>query len=66
VLITKIERLNHFMGMLNAMLPIESNFESHLPEALNAEISLGNINNLQEAANYIKKTFWWVRFKKNP
>jgi replicative superfamily II helicase len=66
VLITKIERINHFIGNMTAKISIKSQFEGILLEALNAEISLGNITTLSEAFEYIKRTFYYVRAKKNP
>jgi len=66
VLITKIERLNHFIAMMSCKAPINSHFNSVLMEALNAEISLGNICSLSEAFEYLKRTFWYVRMRKNP
>lgn len=66
VLITKVERLNDFMGMMSNKKPIESNFESCLTEALNAEVSLGNITSVREAFDYVKRTFFYVRCRKNP
>jgi activating signal cointegrator complex subunit 3 len=66
ILITKIERINHFIGNMSSKISIKSQFEGVLLEALNAEISLGNITTLSEALDYIKRTFYYVRAKKNP
>lgn len=65
-LITKIERLNHYMGSMNSVKPIESNFATCLKEAINAEIALGNITNTQEAFQYMRRTFFYVRACKSP
>lgn len=66
ILITKIERLNYFMGMMTLKTGVRSQFEGVMLEALNAEISLGNITTLSEAYDYIKRTFFYVRAKKQP
>jgi activating signal cointegrator complex subunit 3 len=66
ILITKIERLNYFMGMMTTKISVKSQFEGVLLEALNAEIALGNITTLSEAYDYIKRTFYYVRAKNNP
>ena len=66
VLITKMERLNYFMGMMTLKVGVKSQFESILLEALNAEIALGNITSIHEAYEYVKRTFFYVRAKKNP
>lgn len=65
-MITSFERLNFFVGLMNSKLPIKSNFESCLMEAVNAEIALGNITSSMEAYDYIKRTFFYVRAKKQP
>ena len=65
-LITKIDRLNYFMGMMNCKLPIDSRFESCLKEATNAEVALGNISTLTECFEYVKRTFFYVRCCKDP
>lgn len=65
-LITKIDRLNHFMGMMSCKLPIDSNFESCMMEASNAEVALGNLTSLTEVYEYVKRTFYYVRACKNP
>ena len=51
---------------MSSKISIKSQFEGVLLEALNAEISLGNITTLSEALDYIKRTFYYVRAKKNP
>ena len=66
IMITKIERLNYFMGMMTLKTGVRSQFEGILLEALNAEIALGNITTLSEAFDYIRRTFFYVRAKKQP
>lgn len=52
--------------MLSYVKPIESKFKPFLKEALLAEVVLGNICNMQEALDFIKSTFYYVRMCKNP
>lgn len=66
VLITKVERMNYFINMMTTKISIRSQFQSAMLEALNAEIALGNITNISESFEYIKKTFFYVRAKRNP
>jgi activating signal cointegrator complex subunit 3 len=66
ILITKIERLNYFMGMMTLKTGVRSQFDGIILEALNAEIALGNITTLSEAYDYLKRTFYYVRVKKQP
>jgi activating signal cointegrator complex subunit 3 len=65
-LITKIEKLNFYMGMMSSVRPIESHFPSCLKEALNAEIALDNVTSVSEAFAYIRKTFFYTRVNKSP
>lgn len=66
VLITKSEDLNYFISMLSHVKSIESHFKNFMPEAILAEIVLGNISNFNEAMNFIKSTFFYIRYLKNP
>jgi activating signal cointegrator complex subunit 3 len=66
ILITKSKDLNYFVSMLSNIKPIESHFKNFMLEALLAEVVLGNISNFSEAENYIKSTFFYIRYHKNP
>lgn len=66
ILITKNEDLNHFVSMLSYVKPIESMFLPFVADAMLAEIVLGNICSLPEVLSYIKHTFFYIRFCKNP
>jgi activating signal cointegrator complex subunit 3 len=66
VLITKAEDLNYFISMLSHVKSIESHFKTFMLEALLAEIVLGNISSFPEALNFIRSTFFYVRYGKNP
>ena len=65
-LITSRDRLDYFLRLITSQIPIESRFSTHLPDALNAEIALGNISSLEEAVNWLKYTYMFVRFFKAP
>ena len=45
---------------------LESRFMSHLKSALNAEVVLGNVTNMFEALNWLKFTYFFIRFVRNP
>jgi pre-mRNA-splicing helicase BRR2 len=49
ILITSHAELQYYLSLLNHQLPIESQFISQLPDALNAEIVLGNVGSIREA-----------------
>lgn len=45
ILITSHGELQYYLSLLNQQLPIESQMVSKLPDMLNAEIVLGNVQN---------------------
>lgn len=47
ILITSHGELQYYLSLLNQQLPIESQMVSKLPDMLNAEIVLGNVQNAQ-------------------
>ena len=53
VLITSHSELQYYLSLLNQQLPIESQFISKLTDNLNAEVVLGTIHNVKEAANWL-------------
>ena len=65
-LITGKEKLDHFLKLMTSQIPIESRFISHLPDALNAEVAMGNISTVHEAVSWLKYTYMYVRFFKAP
>jgi len=66
VLITQHSELQYYLSLLNQQLPVESQLISTLPDILNAEIVLGNVQNIKEAANWLGYTFLYVRMLRNP
>lgn len=47
ILITSHGELQYYLSLLNQQLPIESQMLGKLPDMLNAEIVLGNIQNVK-------------------
>jgi pre-mRNA-splicing helicase BRR2 len=66
VIITGHGELQFYLSLLNQQLPIESQFISRLPDNLNAEIVLGSITNVREAASWLGYTYLYVRMMQNP
>ena len=66
IIITGYNELRYYLGILNTQFPIESQFATQLPDQLNAEIVLGNINNLKEAVEWLGYTYLYVRMLKAP
>ncbi|UXI15487.1 Somatostatin receptor type 1 [Sarcoptes scabiei] len=66
ILITQHSELQYYLSLLNQQLPIESQLISKLPELLNAEIVLGNIQNVSDAVVWLGYTYLYVRMLRNP
>eukprot|EP00397_Hematodinium_sp_SG-2012_P000336 GEMP01000336.1.p1 GENE.GEMP01000336.1~~GEMP01000336.1.p1 ORF type:complete len:2004 (+),score=418.53 GEMP01000336.1:621-6632(+) len=65
-LITDHKHLNEYIRLMNHQMPIESQFEKFIVNALNAEITMGNIASEKDAAEWLKYTYFFVRFYKSP
>jgi len=66
VIITGHSKLAHYLGMLTMQLPIESKFPSLLVDNLNAEIVLGTVSNVREAAAWLGYTYFARRAAASP
>uniref|UniRef100_A0A671PW09 Activating signal cointegrator 1 complex subunit 3 n=1 Tax=Sinocyclocheilus anshuiensis TaxID=1608454 RepID=A0A671PW09_9TELE len=64
ILITSHGELQYYLSLLNQQLPIESQMVAKLPDMLNAEIVLGNVQN--DAVNWLGYTYLYVRLLRNP
>jgi len=65
-IITKHDKLSHYLQLLTQQTPIESQFVHKLTDNLNAEISLGTVTNVDEAVKWLSYTYLYVRMKMNP
>jgi pre-mRNA-splicing helicase BRR2 len=66
IIITTHQELQYYLSLLNQQLPIESQFIKSLPDMLNAEIVLGTVRNIDEAAHWLGYTYLYVRMLRNP
>lgn len=66
IIITKHEKLAHYLKLLNTGLPIESQYLSALSNHLNAEVVLGNITSIDEAVSWLGYTYLWTRAVRSP
>uniref|UniRef100_A0A3Q2ZMJ6 U5 small nuclear ribonucleoprotein 200 kDa helicase n=1 Tax=Kryptolebias marmoratus TaxID=37003 RepID=A0A3Q2ZMJ6_KRYMA len=66
ILITSHGELQYYLSLLNQQLPIESQMVAKLPDMLNAEIVLGNVQNAKDAVNWLGYTYLYVRLLRNP
>ena len=58
--------LQFYLSLFNAQLPIESQYVKSIPDNLNAEIVLGSVTNLQDAAAWLGYTYLYVRMLCDP
>ena len=66
ILITAHDQLSYYLSLLNQQLPVESHMISALPDALNAEVVLGNVQNMQDAVDWLSYTYLYIRALKEP
>lgn len=66
VLMTQRDKVEKFQGNSLMKEDLESHFGKKLAENLNAEVALGSIKDIQNAVDYVKSTFYYIRLKKNP
>eukprot|EP00794_Sanderia_malayensis_P000549 gene549-1206_t len=64
-IITKHDKLPHYLSLLTRQTPIESQFVQSLTDNLNAEISLGTVTNVEEAVQWLSYTYLYVRMHVN-
>ena len=58
--------MQFYLSLLNQQLPIESQYVATVADNLNAEVVLGTVQNLQEAASWLGYTYLYVRMLGNP
>lgn len=66
IIMTAHSELQYYLSLMNQQLPIESQFIKKLPDMLNAEIVLGSVSSLKEAAAWLGYTYLYVRMLRNP
>ena len=66
IIITKATELQYYLSLMNAQLPIESQFIRKLADNLNAEIVMGTVQNVAEAVAWLGYTYLYVRMLRNP
>ncbi|KFM69174.1 U5 small nuclear ribonucleoprotein helicase, partial [Stegodyphus mimosarum] len=66
ILITNHSELQYYLSLFNQQLPIESQLISKLPDMLNAEIVLGNIQSMKEAVTWLGYTYLYIRMLRSP
>lgn len=66
IIITNHSELQYYLSLMNQQLPIESQLISRLPDMLNAEIVLGNVSSVREAASWLGYSYLYIRMLRNP
>ncbi|KAH0790580.1 U5 small nuclear ribonucleoprotein [Histomonas meleagridis] len=66
IIITELNELQYYISVLSQQMPIESHFLRDVSSHLNAEVSLGTITNLNDAAEWIGYTYLFIRMLKSP
>lgn len=66
VIITSHDQLQFYLSLMNQQLPIESQLVARLADTLNAEIVLGSVTTLREAAAWLGYTYLYVRMLRSP
>lgn len=66
MVITTHSELQYYLSLLNHQLPIESQFIARLVDNLNAEIVLGNVQNLREGVTWLRYTYLYICMLRNP
>eukprot|EP00794_Sanderia_malayensis_P005235 gene5235-5896_t len=66
ILLTTHTELQYYLSLLNQQLPIESQFISKMADNLNAEIVLGTVQNVKDAAHWLGYTYLYIRMLRNP
>lgn len=63
---TTLDRLDHYLSAVTQQQPIESKFSRKLVDNLNAEIALGTVTSVPEAAQWLSYSYLFVRMQRNP
>lgn len=66
IILTAHSELQFYLSLMNQQLPIESHFIKKLPDMLNAEVVLGTIQSVSDAASWLSYTYLYIRMLRNP
>jgi len=66
IILTQHSELQYYLSLSNIQLPIESQLIAKLPDHLNAEVVLGNVQSIKEATEWLSYTFLYIRMIQNP
>mmetsp|Transcript_12631 Transcript_12631/g.19646 ORF Transcript_12631/g.19646 Transcript_12631/m.19646 type:complete len:222 (+) Transcript_12631:69-734(+) len=66
IILTQHKQMDDYVRMMANKQTVESNLITGLDNCINAEISAGTITTVTEGVQWLKKSFFFQRVKKNP
>ncbi|KAI9907622.1 hypothetical protein PsorP6_002761 [Peronosclerospora sorghi] len=66
IIITQHSHLTFYLSLMNQQLPVESQLMGKLADNLNAEIVVGSVQNVAQAATWLGYTYLFIRMLRNP
>lgn len=66
VILTRKERVPHYERLVSGTESLESCLHLNLIDHLNAEITLGNVTDVESGTKWLAGTFLFVRLRRNP
>lgn len=66
IILTKATELQYYLSLMNQQLPVESQLIKALPDHLNAEIEMGSVQSIRQAADWLSYTYFYVRAVREP
>ena len=66
IILTQHKQVDDYVRMMANKQPVESNLINGLDNCINAEISAGTITTVTEGVQWLKKSFFFQRVRKNP
>ncbi|KPA76217.1 putative ATP-dependent RNA helicase [Leptomonas pyrrhocoris] len=65
-IITSPDDLHYYLSVLNQQLPIESQMMKRVVDMLNAEITLGHVETVEEGVQWLQRSYLYVRMRQVP
>ena len=66
IILTGLNQVRKYLGLLNEQMPIESFFLEKILDQLNAAIVSDSVLNFKDALNWLDKSYFVIRLRKNP
>jgi len=66
IVLTRHSELQYYLSLMNQQLPVESQLVKQLPDHVNAEVALGTVRDVRDAAEWLAYTYLYVRALRAP